>query len=130
MQKDLAHKIKASESYWTVGAIQAAQRGLLCTNLAQLIIYHRSSLCCATEDGTLHLQLCKAEKVSCNICECTIEHVCACELPHAPDISAQGEPWRSALAGHGINFLQAESETKRLLLERFQEEVSMHDVTG
>ena len=36
----------------------------------------------------------------------------------------QGEPWTSAIAGHDINPLQAESETKRLLLERFQEEVS------
>lgn len=36
----------------------------------------------------------------------------------------QGQPWKAALAGHEIDPLQAESEQQRLLLERFQEEVT------
>lgn len=41
----------------------------------------------------------------------------------APAIG-QGEPWKSALAGHEINQIEIENEKKRLMLERFQEEVS------
>jgi hypothetical protein len=35
----------------------------------------------------------------------------------------QGEPWASALVGHALDPLRQQSEQKRLLLERFQEEV-------
>ncbi|CAL8461738.1 g1269 [Coccomyxa elongata] len=55
------------------------------------------------EDGILHLQLCKAEK---------------------------GQPWKSAIAGHEIDPVQAESEKQRLLLERFQEEHPGFDFSG
>ncbi len=38
-------------------------------------------------------------------------------------LTDQGQPWKSAIAGHEIDPVQAESEKQRLLLERFQEEV-------
>lgn len=37
----------------------------------------------------------------------------------------QGKPWRSAIAGHEIGAADEEKERQRLLLERFQEEVSI-----
>ena len=35
----------------------------------------------------------------------------------------QAEPWLSALKGHQTNPMKTEEDKKRLLLERFQEEV-------
>ncbi|KAK9846275.1 hypothetical protein WJX81_000693 [Elliptochloris bilobata] len=55
------------------------------------------------DDGVLNLQLCKADK---------------------------GEPWQCALVGHAIDPLRQQSEQKRLLLERFQEEHPGFDFSG
>ena len=76
----------------------------------------------AAEDGILHLQLCKADKVRSSVSVFSFSAVLWLHLSTATAL-LQGEPWTSAVAGHNINPLQAESETKRLLLERFQEEV-------
>ena len=37
----------------------------------------------------------------------------------------QGKPWKSAIAGHEISAADEEAERQRLLLERFQEQVSI-----
>lgn len=70
---DLAGRVKASESYWTL------------------------------EEGTVNLQLCKAEK---------------------------GEPWTAALAGHSVDPLKQQEEQQRLMLERFQQEHPGFDFSG
>jgi hypothetical protein len=36
----------------------------------------------------------------------------------------QGKPWNSAIAGHEIGAADEEAEKQRLMLERFQEQVS------
>jgi hypothetical protein len=41
----------------------------------------------------------------------------------------QGQPWDSVFVGHNINLAQAEKERQRLLLERFQEEVTTRCLT-
>lgn len=46
-----------------------------------------------------------------------------CLVPEPMLRIKQGQPWKSAIAGHDINPVQAENEKQRLLLERFQEEV-------
>ena len=38
----------------------------------------------------------------------------------------QGEPWVAALAGHNVDPLKQQEEQQRLMLERFQEEVTMY----
>ena len=35
----------------------------------------------------------------------------------------QGETWGAAFAGHEVNLFSAEEDRKRLMLERYQEEV-------
>lgn len=38
---------------------------------------------------------------------------------------AQGQPWTAALAGHDVDPVKQQEEQQRLMLERFQQEVSM-----
>jgi len=88
------------------------------------------------DDGVLTLQLCKADKVraaspepraapSCSLSKdrtCLLRGVGAWGDARARRPARQGEPWAAALAGHALDPLRQQSEQKRLLLERFQEE--------
>eukprot|EP00891_Asterochloris_glomerata_P000687 jgi/Astpho2/687/e_gw1.00013.132.1_t len=73
LDKDLQKRVNASECYWTL------------------------------EDGTLSIQLCKAE---------------------------QGEPWPAAFVGHEVDPLTQQEEQRRLMLERFQQEHPGFDFSG
>ena len=52
------------------------------------------------EDGTLHIQLAKAEEAA---------------------------PWAAAIEGHEVGAEQRQADQRRLMLERFQKEVSVLD---
>lgn len=55
---------------------------------------------------------------------CTQSTVQVTELAIA--MTLQGEPWTAALAGHSVDPLKQQEEQQRLMLERFQQEVSSH----
>lgn len=71
----------------------------------------------------LHVQLAKATEVLPQS-PATLQGA-AHKVHRLVSTDAQGEAWKAFLSGHQLQDSEQESEKKRLLLERFQEEVAL-----
>jgi hypothetical protein len=111
MQKDLGGTVKPSESYWTLGERRPLSHPSLLNTmiggnsgpLPWPKLLNRPNVtnyipCLVAENGTLHIQLTKAEEAA---------------------------PWAAAIQGHEVGAQQQQADQKRLMLERFQKEVSI-----
>jgi len=135
-QHELVGRVKPSDSFWTVGAHATARRPeprgsrrgrvSCCVRLFAYARRRRRADPAAVQGRQGARGVPGAPGCATVLPEqgrtCLLRGVGAWGDARVRRPARQGEPWAAALAGHALDPLRQQSEQKRLLLERFQEE--------